>query len=87
MFVLRSQQQSENYRFDMPKVREMLGIDENWRPSKMDLWALYAEQFGKTHRETCADVHQFIWMRFHKETSKDLTYDEYQETLRELRSE
>ena len=58
-------------------------IDDNWRPKKMDSAAIYqAAREIRTTREAYADVHLFTWLTFGKDGTKDLTYREYEETLR-----
>ena len=59
--------------------------DENWHPSKSDLIQLYGlAKVGRKPKESIALVHQLIWMNYKKESTKDLSYSEYQEVLEML---
>lgn len=65
----------------MPTVAQMLGRDEGWRPSKPDQWELH-RVWGAGSKERHADLHQYLWLNFKKESSKDLAYTEFEEAMR-----
>jgi len=63
----------------MPKVAQMLGYDENWRPRKSDIIGLYTT--ARQNLWTRNGVHALMQAQFKKTTSKDLTYTEYETLL------